>query len=32
MLIMGISLIVLGLSGSYYLLNLKGIVWRRFGF
>ncbi len=32
MLIIGISLLVLGLSGSYYLLNLKGIVWRQFGF
>lgn len=31
MLILGISLLILGLSGSYYLLSLKRIILRRFG-
>ena len=31
-LILGIALILLGLSGSYYLLNLKRIILRRYGF
>lgn len=30
-LILGICLIILGLSGNYYLLNLKRIIYRQWG-